>query len=91
MFKTLTAFAVSLFIVGTASAEWNNFGYVLEDGRRWKSSSLRGKTTKPNTPTYNTPFLYFSNDADFGLQMHILNGYYEICKEVRMEVTIDSK
>ena len=97
MFKTLTAFVVSLVIVGTASAQWQNYDNSDEfDGRKWKVSRVLGKTTNgpssnPNTPTYRTPIIYFTNSADRGLQLHLENGDQQICKDVKIEVTIDGK
>ena len=93
----IAVLGVALVLVGTAKAQWENYDNVDEfNSSKWKVSRVWGKTTNgpssnPYTPTYRYPRIYFTNSAATGFQLHLENGDLQICKEVRIEVTIDGK
>ena len=93
----IAVLGVAFVLTGTASAEWYNYDSSDEfNGRRWKISQVKGKTTDgpsshPYTPTYNTPVIYFANSAERGLLLHLISGDQQICKDVKIDVTIDGK
>ena len=56
-----------------------------------KFLKYQAKQQKANQAILKLQWIHFTNSADYGLQLHLENGDQQICKEVRIQVTIDGK